>query len=141
MVKIDAGLGRTPRRNTGWSKTRATVATVVLLFACSPAIAGEADVIAAKAVRAPDGTWNFEVTIRSNDKDFNYYCDRFEVISPSGGVLGVRQLEHPHADEQPFTRELRGVKIPRGIARGVLVRAHHSIRGYDGAALKVRLPD
>lgn len=44
-------------------------------------------------------------------------CDRFEVISPGGGVLGVRQLKHPHADEQPFTRELHGGKIPRGLAK------------------------
>ena len=89
MVKIGAGFERTPQRNMGWSKIRATVAAIVLFFACSLAIAGGADVIAAKAVRAPDGTWNFEVTIRSNDKDFNYYCDRFEVIAPGGGVLGM----------------------------------------------------
>ena len=125
-----------------WRNLRAVAAGMILLCASPIIIAGEADVIAGKAKRGADGTWTFEVTIRSNDKDFNYYCDRFEVLSPSGGVLGVRELEHPHADEQPFTRELRGVKIPLGgIVRSVLVRAHHNIRGYDGATVKVRLLD
>lgn len=119
----------------------AAIAAMFLLFASSLAVAGEADVIAARATRSPDNTWKFEVTIRSNDKDSNYYCDRFEIVSSSGGVLGARELEHPHVDEQPFTRELRGVKIPLGLVHSVLVRAHHSVRGYGGATLKVRLPD
>ena len=129
------------RLNMGWRNMRSVITAMILICAGPLAIAGEADVIAATARRAADGTWTFEVTIRSNDKDLNYYCDRFEVISPSGGVLGVRELEHPHGDEQPFTRELRGVRINPGLVRGVLIRAHHKARGYDGASLKVRLPN
>ena len=125
-----------------WRNLRAVAAGMILLCASPIIIAGEADVIAAKAKREANGTWTFEVTIRSNDKNLNYYCDRFEVLSPSGGVLGVRELEHPHTDEQPFTRELHGVKIPSGgIFRSVLVRAHHRARGYDGTTVKVKLPD
>jgi hypothetical protein len=41
--------------------------------------------------------------------------------------------------EQPFTRDLYGVKIPPGVTR-VTVRARHKPKGYDGAALSVALP-
>lgn len=114
-------------------------AIAMMLCAAVAAQAGEADVIAAKARRGGDGTWSFAVTIRSNDKGWKYYCDRFEVRAPDGRLLGVRQLLHPHEDGQPFTRELDGVEIPPGV-RGVLIRAHHNARGYDGEALKLRLP-
>ncbi|MEO8442725.1 MAG: hypothetical protein ABI547_09575 [Betaproteobacteria bacterium] len=120
---------------------RTAAAAVMLLCTSTLAIAGEADVIAAKVKREADGTWTFTVTIRSDDRDASFYCDRFEVISPNGGVLGVRELEHPHDDEQPFTRELRGVKIQLGMVRSVLIRAHHTARGYVGATLKVKLRD
>ncbi len=103
------------------------------------AIAGEADVIDVKVARARDGTYNFDVTIKSNDKGWEYYCDAFEVLSADGKVLGTRVLLHPHADEQPFTRELHGVKIPAGVER-VTVRARHKPRGYDGKTLAVKLP-
>jgi len=121
---------------------RKTVACLIALVAalCAATVrAGEADVIAAKARRAGDGSWSFSVTIRSRDQGWKYYCDRFEVRAPDGRLLGVRQLLHPHDDEQPFTRELDGVPIPPGLP-GVLIRAHHSARGYDGDVLKLQLP-
>jgi hypothetical protein len=105
----------------------------------SAAIAGEADVIDAKVARAKDGTYNFDVTIKSNDKGWQYYCDAFEVLAPDGKVLGTRVLLHPHEDEQPFTRELYGVKVPPGVDR-VTIRARHKPKGYDGKTLVVKLP-
>jgi hypothetical protein len=100
--------------------------------------AGEADVIAAKVSRV-GGVYHFDVTIRSNDKGWDYYCDRFEVMMPDGRVIGVRELLHPHENEQPFTRELNGVKIPAGTDH-VLLRARHKPRGYGGAVFKLNLP-
>lgn len=115
-------------------------AFAVLLLACAvPALAGEADVINAKVAKGRDGTYNFDVTIRSNDRGWDYYCDRFEVLGPDGRVLGVRTLYHPHETEQPFTRELYGVRIPAGL-RKVTIRARHKPKGYDGETLTVALP-
>jgi hypothetical protein len=113
-------------------------ALVFLAFA-APAWAGEADVIGAKVEKGRNGTYNFDVTIRSNDRGWDYYCDRFEVLGPAGKVFGVRTLYHPHETEQPFTRELYGVKIPAGITE-VHIRARHKPRGYDGKTLPVMLP-
>lgn len=117
-------------------------AAVALALTCaSPlAMAGAADVIAASARQTPDGTWSFEVTMRCDDRGADYFCDRFEVLTPTARVVGVRRLLHDHSDEQPFTRDLQGVRVPDGFPRGVLIRGHHNIRGYEGAALKLALP-
>ena len=113
---------------------------VIASFACAAtAWAGEADVIRAKVEKGPNGTYNFDVTIRSNDRGWDYYCDRFEVIDPDGKVLGVRILYHPHETEQPFTRELYGVRIPAEL-REVTIHARHKPRGYDGETLTITLP-
>lgn len=123
--------------------TRFRAAVVALSLTCaSPlAMAGAADVIAATARQAADGTWSFEVTMRCDDRGADYFCDRFEVLTPTARVVGVRRLLHDHTDEQPFTRDLRGVTVPEGFPRGVVIRGHHNIRGYDGAALKLDLPE
>jgi hypothetical protein len=111
----------------------------VFLACNAPVWAGEADVVAAKVAKGRDGTYNFDVTIRSNDRGWNYFCDRFEVLTPDGKVLGVRTLLHPHETEQPFTRELHGVKVPPGL-KEVRIRARHKPRGYDGETLTIALP-
>jgi len=125
-------------RNSG---AHAIVRLIAIMFltCAAPAWAGEADVIAAKVAKGRDGTYDFDVTIRSNDRGWDYYCDRFEVLAPNGKVLGVRTLYHPHETEQPFTRELYGVKVPAGL-RQVRIRARHKPRGYDGETLAVTLP-
>jgi len=55
-------------------------------------------------------------------------------------VVGVRKLLHDHTDEQPFTRDLQGVREPGDSPRSVQIRGHHDVRGYDGATLKLDLP-
>lgn len=104
-----------------------------------PAFAGEADVIDVKVRSAGSGTYDFDVTIRSNDTGWEHYADAFEVLAPDGTMLGQRILLHPHVDEQPFTRDLYGVAVPEGIAE-VTVRARHKPKGYDGAVMTVPLP-
>ena len=83
--------------------------------------------------------YDFDVTVRSVDKGWEYYADAFEVRAPDGKLLGQRILLHPHETEQPFTRDLYGVRIPAGIER-VTVRARHKPKGFDGKGLEVSLP-
>lgn len=115
------------------------ISAAALALAASLAFAGEADVIKVEVRRAGPGTYDFDVTIRSNDKGWEYFADRFEVLAPDGKVLGARVLLHPHDDEQPFTRDLYGVKIPPSITT-VVVRAHHKPKGFDGVTMSVKLP-
>jgi hypothetical protein len=93
-----------------------------LMLACGLAHAGEADVIAATAKRNADGTYRIDATIKSRDTGWDYYAERFEVVTKDGRILATRVLLHPHQDEQPFTREVDNVKIPDGISE-VKVRA------------------
>ncbi len=116
---------------------RATIAA--LMLASTIAIAGEADVIDVKVRRAAPNTFDFDVTVKSVERGWDYYADAFEVLAPDGRVLGRRVLLHPHENEQPFTRELYGVKIPAEI-RHVVVRARHKPKGYDGKTLSIELP-
>ena len=105
----------------------------------SAAWAGDADVVAAKVRRAANGTYDFDVTVKSDDRGWDYFADAFEVLTPEGKVLGTRVLLHPHENEQPFTRDLYGVKIPQGVER-VVIRARHKPKGYGGKTLTVELP-
>src|SRR3990172_2922698 len=107
--------------------TRLHAGVVALSLTCASglALAGAADVIAATARQAADGSWSFEVTMRCDDRGPDYFCDRFEVLTPTARVVGVRRLLHDHTDEQPFTRDLQGVNVHDGLSRGVLIRGHH----------------
>lgn len=104
----------------------------------SPALAGEADVIAVTAHCTHIGTCDFDATVLHADVGLRHYADRFEVLAPDGEVLGVRELEHPHVHEQPFVRRLIGVEIPAGVSE-VTVRARDSQHGYGGREMRVKL--
>jgi hypothetical protein len=116
-----------------------TCAAAALLIA-APAWAGEADVLGARATRQADGAWRIEATIRHADAGWDHYADRFEIIDPeTGRELARRVLLHPHVNEQPFTRALLGVRLPKGRKR-VLVRAHDKVHGYGGREVLLELP-
>ena len=103
------------------------------------AVAGEADVIDAKARSTGDGTWTISATVRHADEGWDHYADAFQVVSPSGEVIGTRVLYHPHVEEQPFTRSLTGVAIPADLDH-VIVRAGDKIHGYGGKEFRLGLP-
>lgn len=90
--------------------------------------------------QAADGTYRFDVTVRHADAGWEHYADRWQVLAPDGTVLGERVLLHPHDTEQPFTRSLDGVTIPRDIKK-VTVRAHDGRHGWGGAELTIELRD
>jgi hypothetical protein len=112
---------------------------LAVLFVAQAAFAGEADVVDVKVRRNSSGTYDFDITVKSVDKGWNYYADAFEVLGADGKVLGRRVLLHPHETEQPFTRDLYGVSIPAGVTH-VTVRARHKPKGYDGKVQRVALP-
>ena len=112
-------------------------AALALSLLAAPALAGEPAVTAAVATQGPDGTWTFAVTVAHADEGWDHYADAFTIETPDGAELGRRVLHHPHVDEQPFTRALRGVTVPEG-TWAVFVRAHDSVHGA-GAAVSVAL--
>ena len=117
-----------------------TTADPTLSVAPSSVAVGEQrfpDVIDVVATPADDG-WDFDVTVSSPYDSAERYADAWRVVGPDGAVLGVRELLHDHADEQPFTRSLRGVEIPSELDV-VVVEARDSSNGWGGQAMDISL--
>lgn len=115
------------------------IAICCLLLSIPEAFAGEADVEKVKISKESAGSYRFDVTVRHDDKGWDHYANKWEVVAPDGKVLGTRVLAHPHETEQPFTRSLGGVKIPAGIEK-VRVRAYDSVHGPGGVEQEVVVP-
>lgn len=123
-----------------------TLAAMVIVAACGEDAVDApaqpllcANVVDVGVEQAGDGTFRFDVTVRSADTGWDKYADLWEVRSPDGSVLGTRELAHPHVDEQPFTRSLSGVDIP-GDVEQVVVAARDSVEGFCGETLEVGIP-
>lgn len=112
---------------------------LALLLIAPPALAGEADVVDAKLERSGPDTYTFAVTVRHADTGWDHYADQWQVLAPDGTVLATRVLNHPHVDEQPFTRTLENVHIPPEIHR-VRIRAHDKVHDFGGAERELDLP-
>ena len=104
----------------------------------SQTVAGEADVVDVSANCRSDPVCDFHVTVRHADDGWDHYADRWEVRTLDGETLAVRELLHPHDDEQPFTRSLSDVRIPDGVSE-VVVRARDSVHEYGGTEITVKL--
>jgi hypothetical protein len=104
----------------------------------APAFAGEADVIDVTVNCRNDSVCDFSVTVRHADDGWDHYADGWEVRTLDGEILAVRELLHPHDDEQPFTRSLTNVKIPDGVNE-VVIRARDSVHEYGGREITVKL--
>lgn len=100
------------------------------LLLAGPALAVPADVVNAEA-RCKGDRCSFVVSVRHDDKGWEDWADRFEILDMQGHVLATRAFRHPHVEEQPVTRDLRDAKIPIDVTR-VRVRAHDSVDGYGG---------
>lgn len=126
-----------------WAHCLRALMAAVLLSAAALVVAGEADVIAVEARASGSRVFRFDVTVRSKDTGWDYYAERFEVVAPDGSVLGTRVLLHPHETEQPFTRELDGVRIAPSIGQ-VTVRAWmkrgKQIGAAGGETMQVNVP-
>ncbi len=97
------------------------------------------DVIDVSVSATGDDRFTFQVTLSSPYDTPQRYADAFRVMSEEGDTLGVRELLHDHASEQPFTRSLSGVSITPGITR-VVVQGRDQAHGYGGETMTVSLP-
>lgn len=85
------------------------------------------------------GTWSVAATISSPYDTPDRYADAFRVLAPDGTELGVRELAHDHAGEQPFTRSLEDVTIPDDVAE-VIVQGRDQRNGWGGDTVTVAVP-
>jgi len=97
--------------------------------------AGQAEIV--KVMLEPSAhRWTFLVTIKHDDKGWDHYADGWRIVDAKGKKLGHRTLYHPHVKEQPFTRSLADVLIPKGTSI-IYVEAHDKVHGWN--KVKVRI--
>jgi len=79
-------------------------------------------------------TYQFAVTIQSEETGCDRYANWWEVITEDGTLLYRRILAHSHVNEQPFTRSGGPVEIAADEV--VIVRSHLHPTGYQPQAMK-----
>ena len=97
------------------------------------------DVLAAKVQARANNSFDFDVTLSSPYDTPQRYADAFRVMGKDGVFYGERVLFHDHASEQPFTRDLYGVKVPAGV-RVVVIQGRDQKFGYGGKTVEAVLP-
>lgn len=90
------------------------------------------------AVTSDGDTFRFDVTVSSPYDTPERYADAWRVVAPDGTELGVRELAHDHASEQPFTRSLSGVEIPPDVTE-VTVEGRDLANGWGGGTATVTI--
>ena len=99
--------------------------------------AGEVSIEAANFRNTGAEQWSVNTTLKHADTGWDHYADNWRIVDENGKVLGERVLQHPHVDEQPFTRSL-SVNIPTSITT-VFIEAHDKKHGWTSRRLKVDL--
>ena len=100
-----------------------------------PGVGQEGDlypsVVQVSAERTGRRTFTLSVTIDSPYDSPERYADGWRVLTPEGETIAEHELQHDHANEQPFTREQPDVEVPGGVTE-VIVEARDSANGYGG---------
>lgn len=111
--------------------------SLVILTSYQLLYAGE--VAIEKAVFRSNGiSWSIDVTLKHADSGWKHYADGWRIVDAKGKEIAKRTLHHPHVNEQPFTRSLSGVKIPKNIEI-VFIEAHDTTHKWSSKKLKVDL--
>ncbi len=132
-----------PHRRRSFSSFALACAIPLLVgeraVAADPSAQKHPDVVAAEVRGRAADVFDFDVTVSSPYDSPRRYADAFRVMGKDGHVYGERKLLHDHAGEQPFTRDLYGVRIPSAV-RSVVVQARDMKHGYGGKTIEVALP-
>lgn len=113
------------------------VSTLLIGAFCGPVLADPPRIVDAAARKTANG-WSIIVTLAHPDTGWDHYADGWEVLAPDGKSLGIRELAHPHENEQPFTRSLSGVQIPQGIDE-IQIRARCNVDGWGEERFTLKL--
>ena len=98
------------------------------------------DVRSVELTATGERTYDVAVTISSPYDTPERYADGWRVLAPDGTELGVHELKHDHASEQPFTRTQYDLEIPAGVDE-VTVEGRDLVNGFGGGTATVAVPD
>ena len=108
-----------------------------LLLVSAVAKAGDVE-IKNVYLKQQGSTWSADVTLKHDDSGWEHYADAWRLVDMSGKLLGTRVLYHPHVNEQPFTRSLSSIQIPKN-TKIIYIEAHDFKRGWSPGKVKVDL--
>ena len=98
----------------------------------------DAAVTAVSTSGEPD-SYQFSVTIRSQETGCDAYANWWEIVTPAGELLYRRVLFHSHVTEQPFTRS--GGPVPLAMDEVAIIRVHFDPSGYSPSAMQGTVAD
>ena len=99
------------------------------------------DVVDVALEEVEAGTYRVSATLCSAYDTPQRYADAWRVRTPGGDVLGVRELLHDHAGEQPFTRSLtEPVVVPEDVD-ALVVEGRDLVNGWGGGTVEVAVTD
>ncbi|CAN5791887.1 hypothetical protein BH24DEI2_BH24DEI2_00100 [soil metagenome] len=93
-----------------------------------------AHVLGTEFTKTAADTYTVSATVRHDDKGWNDYADAFEVKGEQA-ENGLRELLHPHDDEQPFTRSQSDVRA----SGEVWLEAKTNVVGLGGSKIYLDL--
>lgn len=114
------------------------ILSITLLLIGSISNANEVEIVDVKANQSSNKSWNFSVTLKHADEGWDHYANEWQIIAPDNKILGTRTLYHPHVNEQPFTRSLGGVEIPKDV-KTVRIIAKDTVHGLSSKAVELEL--
>ncbi len=94
---------------------------ILLLISSGVCLSSEVDIVKVKAELTSAQKYNISVTLKHADEGWEHYANAWRIYSPDGSLIGERVLHHPHVNEQPFTRNILGVSIPRDLDEVIIV--------------------
>lgn len=109
------------------------------LLSAGTALADPPRVVAASATPEGGGRWTVSVTLSHPDTGWDHYASGWKLLAPDGRELGLRELTHPHVEEQPFERSLGGVAIPADL-REILIVPRCTMDGWVALPTILTLP-
>ncbi len=109
-----------------------------LLMASAQSAWADPAVIDNVRVTSEDGLWSFDVTISHGDTGWDDFVDAWRILDVDGNQIAIRELIHPHVDEQPLTRSLSGIELPDG-ATQVGIQVRDTVGGWDSKIRTVNL--
>ena len=110
---------------------------LAMIILCQTALANDVEIVNVEFINQGN-TWRVNTTIKHHDTGWEHYADAWRVVSESGEKLGERILFHPHENEQPFTRSLQRLVIPKNM-NVIYVEAHDKKHGWSKQRVQVDL--
>tara|TARA_B100000780_G_C21071873_1_gene431340 strand:+ start:89 stop:496 length:408 start_codon:yes stop_codon:yes gene_type:complete len=114
------------------------LASALLLALSHSSKANNISILATAIIHQSHGEYLVNVKLEHRDTGWQHYADEWRIVDSQGNILGSRVLQHPHVNEQPFTRALSNVKLSNELDT-VYIEAHDKVHGWTKNRLRIEL--